>query len=361
MVVSFNRGARDHQDAIAPDHNDPIHELLDDLGEVPTIESLIGESPLPADDPNKEMMGKTEVSLTLTNKFDVPDEANAEMDAKTLLLNTKRLIVDVIRFQPGETLTEILETVASPEQEAEYQRAMQRRAIRDAKTPEKMKQAKPVVDDSLTLQGKKDKIKSNLQRLGELGKVHPEKKYQDLINDIAKDIRNQRRYRQRRKAELVKLQQTNSALNSKTNFYNVQIDYYNQYIKTCMDNLASKGKVSKKPGDNKAKKSKQVSQKYTAARLHEKGVLIDIEDLQPNQYKNVIFEISPSEVVGVFDVKAKLMGVHLETLMLEYQCIFSALRVNKQVANEQPFTHRTSIKNTSPAHVNGHLLQTQMP
>lgn len=33
----------DHQDAIAPEHNDPIHELLDDLGEVPTIESLIGE------------------------------------------------------------------------------------------------------------------------------------------------------------------------------------------------------------------------------------------------------------------------------------------------------------------------------
>lgn len=48
--------------------------------------SLTGESPLPADDPSKEMMGKTEVSLTLTNKFDVPDEANAEMDAKTLLL-----------------------------------------------------------------------------------------------------------------------------------------------------------------------------------------------------------------------------------------------------------------------------------
>uniref|UniRef100_A0A8C1G9W6 IQ motif containing GTPase activating protein 1 n=1 Tax=Cyprinus carpio TaxID=7962 RepID=A0A8C1G9W6_CYPCA len=308
-IINTHTLLLDHQDAIAPDHNDPIHELLDDLGEVPTIESLIGESPLPPDDPNKEMMGKTEVSLTLTNKFDY---LTCILTHSSLLFSTKRLIVDVIRFQPGETLTEILETVASPEQ-----RAMQRRAIRDAKTPEKMKQAKPVVDDSLTLQGKKDKIKSNLQRLGELGKVHPEKKYQDLINDISKDIRNQRRYRQRRKAELVKLQQTNAALNSKTNFYNVQIDYYNQYIKTCMDNLASK--VSKKPGDNKAKKSKQVSQKYTAARLHEKGVLIDIEDLQPNQYKNVIFEISPSEVVGVFEVKAKLMGVHLETLMLEYQ------------------------------------------
>uniref|UniRef100_A0AAR2KIM5 IQ motif containing GTPase activating protein 1 n=1 Tax=Pygocentrus nattereri TaxID=42514 RepID=A0AAR2KIM5_PYGNA len=318
-IINTHTLLLDHQDAIAPEHNDPIHELLEDLGEVPTIESLIGENPLPPDDPNKEMMGKTEVSLTLTNKFDVPGEANAEMDAKTLLLNTKRLIVDVIRFQPGETLSEILETAATSEQEVEYQRAMQRRAIRDAKTPEKMKQAKPVVDDSLTLQGKKDKIKSNLQRLAELGKVHPENRYQDLINDIAKDIRNQRRYRQRRKAELVKLQQTNAALNSKTSFYNVQIDYYNQYIKTCMDNLASKGKVSKKPGDNKAKKTKQASQKYTAARLHEKGVLIEIEDLQTNQFKNVHFEISPSEVVGVFEIKAKFMGVHLETLMLEYQ------------------------------------------
>uniref|UniRef100_A0A3B4F1R6 IQ motif containing GTPase activating protein 1 n=1 Tax=Pundamilia nyererei TaxID=303518 RepID=A0A3B4F1R6_9CICH len=323
-IINTHTLLLDHQDAIAPEHNDPIHELLEDLGEVPTVESLIGENPLPADDPNKELMGKTEVSLTLTNKFDVPGEANAEMDAKTLLLNTKRLIVDVIRFQPGETLTEILDSTSTSQQMVLRHRAMQRRAIRDANTPEKMKQVKPVVDDSLTLQGKKDKIKSNLQRLAELGKVHPENRYQDLINDIAKDIRNQRRYRQRRKAELVKLQQTNAALNSKSNFYNVQIDSYNQYIKTCMDNLASKGKrdlkmLSKKPGDNKAKKSKQVSQKYTAARLHEKGVLISIEDLQPNQFKNAIFEISPSETVGVFDVKAKFMGVHLETLQLEYQ------------------------------------------
>uniref|UniRef100_A0A3Q3X7W2 Uncharacterized protein n=1 Tax=Mola mola TaxID=94237 RepID=A0A3Q3X7W2_MOLML len=318
-IINTHTLLLDHQDAIAPEHNDPIHELLEDLGEVPTVESLIGENPLPPDDPNKELMGKTEVSLTLTNKFDVPGEANVEMDARTLLLNTKRLIVDVIRFQPGETLTEILDSTASTEQEAEYQRAMQRRAIRDAKTPEKMKQVKPVVDDSLTLQGKKDKIKSNLQRLAELGKVDPQNRYQDLINDIAKDIRNQRRYRQRRKAELVRLQQTNAALNAKTTFFNIQIDSYNQYIKACMDNLASKGKLSKKPGDSKAKKSKQISQKYTASRLHEKGVLLSIDDLQPNQFKNVIFEISPSEAVGVFDVKAKLMGVHLETLQIEYQ------------------------------------------
>lgn len=45
------------------------------------------------------------------------------------------------------------------------------------------------------------------------------------------------------------------------------------------------------------------------------------------RFKNVIFEISPSEVVGVFDVKAKLMGVHLETVMLEYQVPLQRLSI----------------------------------
>lgn len=319
-IVNTHTLLLDHQDAIAPEHNDPIHELLDDLGEVPTIEALIGEGPGNTSDTSKEMLAKTEVSLTLTNKFDVLGDENAEKDARTILLNTKRLIVDVIRFQPGETLTEILETPTTKEQESDHQRAMQRRAIRDAKTPDKMKKAKSIRDDNnLSLQEKKEKIQSGLRKLTELGMVNPQNRYQDLINDIAKDIRNQRRYRQRRKAELVKLQQTHSALNSKAVFYEEQVDYYKSYIKTCLDNLASKGKVSKKPGEMKGKKSKKIALKYTAARLHEKGVLLEIEDLTVNQFKNVIFEISPSEEVGDFEVKAKFMGVQVETLMLHYQ------------------------------------------
>ncbi|NWI52184.1 IQGA1 protein, partial [Calyptomena viridis] len=320
-IINTHTLLLDHQDAIAPEHNDPIHELLDDLGEVPTIESLIGgEGSGNVNDPNREMLAKTEVSLTLTNKFDVPGDENAEMDARTILLNTKRLIVDVIRFQPGETLTEILETSATSEQEADHHRAMQKRAIRDAKTPDKMKKSVSVKEDgNLNLQEKKDKIKAGLKKLTELGTVNAKNKYQELINDIAKDIRNQRRYRQRRKAELVKLQQTYSALNSKATFYGEQVDYYKSYIKTCLDNLASKGKVSKKPREMKGKNSKRISLKYTAARLHEKGVLLEIEDLQGNQFKNVIFEISPTEEVGDFEVKAKFMGVQMETFMLHYQ------------------------------------------
>lgn len=48
---------------------------------------LQGEGSGSVNDPaSKEMLAKTEVSLTLTNKFDVPGDENAEMDAKTILL-----------------------------------------------------------------------------------------------------------------------------------------------------------------------------------------------------------------------------------------------------------------------------------
>uniref|UniRef100_A0A7M4E8K5 IQ motif containing GTPase activating protein 1 n=1 Tax=Crocodylus porosus TaxID=8502 RepID=A0A7M4E8K5_CROPO len=295
-IINTHTLLLDHQDAIAPEHNDPIHELLDDLGEVPTIESLIGE-----------LLSFYARDMSCRGPWCLDGELALDYSTHGAcsLLITKRLIVDVIRFQPGETLTEIIETSATSEQEAEHQRAMQRRAIRDAKTPDKMKKSISVKEDSnLSLQEKKEKIKTGLKKLTELGIADPMNKYQELINDIAKDIRNQRRYRQRRKAELVKLQQTYSALNSKATFYEEQVDYYKSYIKTCLDNLASKGKNSKK-----------ISLKYTAARLHEKGVLLEIEDL----FKNVIFEINPTEEVGDFEVKAKFMGVQMETFMLHYQ------------------------------------------
>lgn len=64
---------------------------------------------------------------------------------------------------------------------------MQRRAIRDAKTPDKMKKSKSVKEDSnLSLQEKKDKIQAGLKKLTELGTVNPKNRYQELINDIAR-------------------------------------------------------------------------------------------------------------------------------------------------------------------------------
>uniref|UniRef100_A0A8C9ZSX1 IQ motif containing GTPase activating protein 2 n=1 Tax=Sander lucioperca TaxID=283035 RepID=A0A8C9ZSX1_SANLU len=312
-IINTHSLLLEHLEAISPDHNDLLHELLQDLGDVPDVETLLGEGAVDPHDPNREsalsQLAKTEISLTLTSKFELLE--GDDKDLKTLMTKTKKLIVDVIRIQHGDTLPEILETPATVPQESEHTKVVERRAVQDAQTPEGLKSSPAVLEDSqLPLEQKKRKILRNLRNLEQAGLVTASNKYQDLINDISKDIRYQRRYRQRRKAELVKLQQTLTALNSKTAFYQDQMNYYDTYIKTCLDNLnRNKG----------SKKWKPQSLKYTAARLHEKGVILEIEGLQTNQFKNVMFDISPSEEVGDFEVKAKFMGVEMEKVQLHFQ------------------------------------------
>ncbi|CAG07881.1 unnamed protein product [Tetraodon nigroviridis] len=350
----------EHLDAISPDSNDLLHELLQDLGDVPDREALLGEGAVDPSDPNRESalshLAKTEVSLTLTSKFELLE--GDDKDLKTLMTKTKKLIVDVIRIQAGENLPDILETPSSAPQvfscwnskrqhqlffassavkrllvcslflwlkELEHKKIVERRAVQDAQTPEGLKSSAAVLEDSqLPLEQKKRKILRNLRNLEQAGLCTEANKYQDIINEISKDIRYQRRYRHRRKAELVKLQQTLTALNSKTAFYQDQMNYYDTYIKTCLDNLNRKNsrrsiKMDNKGEEKGSKKWKPQSLKYTAARLHEKGVILEIEGLQTNQFKNVMFDISPTEEVGDFEVKAKFMGVEMEKVQLHFQ------------------------------------------
>lgn len=82
--------------------------------------------------------------------------------------------------------------------------------------------------------------------------------YQEIINAIAKvtygydaaaiinpittqDIRNQHRHRQQRKHELRKLQETLDKLNEKAQFFEEQMEYYHEYVKACLENLAKAG------------------------------------------------------------------------------------------------------------------------
>uniref|UniRef100_A0A671TP20 IQ motif containing GTPase activating protein 2 n=1 Tax=Sparus aurata TaxID=8175 RepID=A0A671TP20_SPAAU len=264
-IINTHSLLLEHLEAISPDHNDLLHELLQDLGDVPDVETFL--------------------------------ESALSQQLKALTVFCTSFMAWLLK-------------------ESEHTKVVGRRAVQDAQTPEGLKSSPAVLEDSqLPLEQKKRKIQRNLRNLEQAGLVSPSNKYQDIINDISKDIRYQRRYRQRRKAELVKLQQTLTALNSKTAFYQDQMNYYDTYIKTCLDNLNRKFfKIF--PSTFKWKPQ---SLKYTAARLHEKGVILEIEGLQTNQFKNVMFDISPTEEVGDFEVKAKFMGVEMEKVQLHFQ------------------------------------------
>ncbi|XP_060777825.1 ras GTPase-activating-like protein IQGAP3 [Neoarius graeffei] len=323
-LINTHKLLLEHQDALCLDQKDALFVLLRDLGKVPSVQALIGEGVINSADPNLEQTlaqyNKMEVSLTLTNKFDIFKSSDEKPDARGILLSTKQLIIDVIRAQPGDTLSEVLRSSVSQDQEVQHGWMMHRRAQRDARTPEKMKRNQSLIADSnLTLEEKKRKIQRSLRRLEALGVLTPPDSETRILQLIAKDIRHQRLHRQRRQAELVKLKHTLHSLHCKSSFYSEQIDYYSQYISTCLHNLTASQKNGKKTADGKGKKSKQLMLTYTAARLHEKGVLLEIEDLPVAQFKNVIFDIIPSEEEGTFLVKARFLGVDMERFPLKYQ------------------------------------------
>uniref|UniRef100_A0A803V946 IQ motif containing GTPase activating protein 3 n=1 Tax=Ficedula albicollis TaxID=59894 RepID=A0A803V946_FICAL len=307
-LINTHKLLLEHQDSIAPHHSDPLHELLEDLDELPTVQSLVGSVASLGDGAEQMLsqLSRTEISLTLTNKL-MPVASSEESDTRSLLLSTKQMLVDLIQVQPGNSLPEILWTPASEHEEAAHELLVRRRALQDARGRGSL-----AANAQLCTQEKKRRVIQNLRRLESLGLLSPANQYQQLLDELAKDIRNQRRHRQQRRRELLKLRQTLQGLDAKTLFYEEQIDYYNQYIKTCLDNLAASNKVS-------GKSKKLPSLHYTAAQLWEKGVLLEIQDLPPSQLKNVIFDIIPCEESGRFQVKAKFMGIDMECFQLHYQ------------------------------------------
>ncbi|XP_076443787.1 ras GTPase-activating-like protein IQGAP1 isoform X2 [Babylonia areolata] len=319
-----------HQENIAPEHEDPLHELLEDLGDVPTIDELLGTE-LTGDEATNEtlraQLAKTEISMTLSARVEVHTDDKADM--KSLMIRTKRMIVDVIACQPGDRLTDILEKPCSSTQEEKHQAVVKKRDILDKKLVESEKSGAKIVrhasivgDTRLPLETMKTKIRNNLQVLELAGMVSRKDHYQELINAIVQDIRNQHRYRNNRKRELLRVRNTLNSLNEKRTFYESQIDYYNQYVKTCLDNLQHKSKKPKKSGFFHRRQGNQNARKsihYNAAQLHEKGVVLEIESLPQNQFKNVLFEIAATENPGVFDVSAKFMGVAMDKVELVFQ------------------------------------------
>ena len=142
----------EHEDAISPKTDDPLRIILKELGTCPTVESLLGgvRDAAPGEDPQDIVneAGKQEIPLTLTNRFEgvAGDDGSSmktlfvrcsgffvcerESECSVVVLGlgrTKRMVVDVLRVQPGENLTSVLYTPATPEQEEEHQTFIHKR------------------------------------------------------------------------------------------------------------------------------------------------------------------------------------------------------------------------------------------
>ena len=210
----------------------------------------------------------------------------------------------------------------------------------------------------LPLEDCKRQVLKNLQILERHGYVSSKDGCKAIVVSLAKDIINRKQYRSRRRTEILRLQKTILNLDKKSKFHEEQIEYYQEYLKQCLANLQStayrnrKGKkkvtfdsygtssadgplldtasnhtnhsTSNVPTTYNNNKRERTILRYSAAKLHEKGILIEIDGLPLNQFRNVLFEIVPASLElenkenisgvprgkdGRFEIHAKFMGV----------------------------------------------------
>jgi len=315
-------------DTVSPDAADPLRVILGDLKALPDEEEVLGD----------DNHADGEMSMVLTNRFEVPEDSDTSM--KALLVRTKRR---VIRFQEGKTLKEILDKPASDAVEAQHMDHMATikekadalemkaaEASSDAAAADSKESARKALrrrskDDGtlLTLAQIKARIMDDLPKLIEAGICSEGDGYQGILNSIAEDIRNQTVHRRQRKEELNKLQGAVSELAKKKEYYASQIEYYQQYVDNAVKQTST-GKGIKRGGmfSKKVQKDEDgrhiATYKYSAQKLKEKGVIVDTEVEESISLKNITIEVK-NEGVGEFSFKAMMLKVPLDKETLNFQ------------------------------------------
>jgi len=326
----------DHTDSVAPLASDPLHPLLASLGP-PSLCSLLGAAD---NNTNSSLasLGKTEVCLTLapaTASMYRTVGTSSSNDMDKLWLKTKHLLLAILPAvhteETGRTLIGALKSRTSPYQEQTYCDILEKRDIAgdQAIKTDKLDLTNVFCDEEgrLPLEDAKRLVLKNL-RILEVGKRTSSKDgCQSVINDLARDILNQRDHRIRRRVDLTKASEVKAGLVTKQTYMVAQLEQYRQYITHCLSNLNKAGNnkrvhfaTHQHENTQKGKKVRsKAAVKYAATKLYDKGVLQTIEGLPNAQLKNVQFVFVPLEQEGLFEVSARFMGVDMERVVIDIQ------------------------------------------
>jgi Ras GTPase-activating-like protein IQGAP2/3 len=153
----------------------------------------------------------------------------------------------------------------------------------------------------------------NILRLQSIGRVTRSNGYQDLLNDIALDIRTKHRRRIQRQRELEGVKTTLARLNEQAVYLEQQLKTYNDYIEQAMVTLQNKKGKKRfvmpftKQWDHErelqrtGRNFKFGSYKYSARNLADKGVLVHWKGYTESQWPRIDLTMSSNEV-GVFTI-----------------------------------------------------------
>ena len=340
-IISTHKLLLVHLNAITED-SDPLREVLRELGESPDMRDLlgdIGDKNLPAEEAQERWLelGRQEIMLTLINKFENIPSDNQSLDTNAKFLETKGMVVDLLKVHPGDTLPDIVSAVHTAHTEKKFDSLMKQTETGSGTSL--LKSSIPVHHEKVySLSELKYLVRENLEFLETQGVVKECNGYQQLLNAIARDIRNQHRYRRERRSEKDRLNEAICQLDSKHSFLEEQFEFYQLYVRTATANMSQTAhKVALKRDTNTNTSPVETADtfvpktiRYSAHKLFEKGILIDIDGVSRSQFKTLQFEIV-STSHGRFDINAKMLGLSAERVSIEFEDLLQLRFENVQV------------------------------
>ncbi|KAL9090946.1 MAG: hypothetical protein Q9159_001689 [Coniocarpon cinnabarinum] len=300
-ILAIHRIVADHIRHLCLTGEDAdLAETVRDLGSVRSNEAEMGA------------YASSEVMLTLSAKFN--ERPDPDADIKNLFMETKRCILYIIRIQSGPNLMDIMVKPITEEEHlrwealvAEEQATMQQnpqggsrrsRAYTDTTGNSSDHGANLAHLAALSYPELKGIALENILVLEQHGRLTRQNNYQDLLNEIALDIRqkHKRRVQRAREAEHVRL--TLAALDEKAKYLDEKLDIFNKTFEMGLNTLQSKSQGKKrflmpfslqwqheKELEKLGRMPKYGSFKYKATTLLEKGILVswrgrDLRDVE---------------------------------------------------------------------------------
>ncbi|KAF2669378.1 IQ domain-containing protein [Microthyrium microscopicum] len=290
---------------ICPDHNDILREVVRELGSAKNNEN--------------DMMhvSTTEITLTLNPKFHDMEDPDAAV--KSLFMETKRCVLYIIRVQTGQNLLDIMVRPITHADEQKWSDLVHdelRQQNQDPKNKNPYQDSSSLIDiSSLSYKELKRTTLENIITLERTGRISRANHYQDILNEIALDIRSKHRRRIQRSREMDNSRATMSALEQKQVWLRSQLKSYNDYIEQAMVTLQQKAKGKKRflmPFTKQYNHERELARngripkfgsfKYSARNLADKGVLVGWRGFDMRQWDKINITVSSDEV-GMFHVE----------------------------------------------------------
>jgi Ras GTPase-activating-like protein IQGAP2/3 len=246
--------------------NDPLSIIINDLGEIPTVDAALA---------------KRELQLQLENRFKGTMEDEVKPGAH-LYAETKELIIQIFKVIPIKTGPQTLASI-----------------LKDA--------SKFAKDNGNKVLGKNvDKTLKNLEKLESMELVSKADKYTSLLKDVALEVANRAERREAQQKEIARLKFALRNLKKHGEFMENQIEEFNRYLESCRKSSLARAKVKAKPV------------KFTYKELVKRRVILDsaVSDSVANGMLK--FFISMPQA-GIFDIEAKAAGISAATARLELE------------------------------------------